>query len=136
MTKTFYNGYEGSVRFDSAGTSAAEVTAVTAWAITVTKEVLSSTRVGDTYEGRVGGLISASGSIDLLYTGDNNSLIEAINTPADTGTALFELYLHAGQNKKIRFAGLIESASYGASRDDVQTISCKFVASGPITLDL
>jgi hypothetical protein len=136
MSTNFYHGYQGSVRFSATGTGAAEVTAVTAWSIAVSKETLSTTRVGDTYEKRAGGLISASGSIDLLYTGENNSLIEAVNTSGDTGIALFELYLSSSDSKKISFTGLITSANYGASRDDVQTISCEFVSSGSITLDL
>ncbi len=136
MSTNFYHGYQGSVRFSTTGTGAAEVTAVTAWSIAVSKETLSTTRVGDTYEKRAGGLISASGSIDLLYTGENNSLIEAVNTSGDTGIALFELYLSSSDSKKISFTGLITSANYGASRDDVQTISCEFVSSGSITLDL
>ena len=133
---TFYQGRDGVVKFNSTGGSAVKVTSVTAWTLDIQKEIFDITRHGDTAQRNVGGLISASGSVDLLYTGDNNSLIEAINTTEDDGSALFELYLNQSDNKRIIFNGIIESASYGASRDDVITISCNFVSTGSITLDL
>jgi len=133
---TYYQGIEGTVKFDAAGASASELTAVTAWSLDIKKEIYRTTQQGDISEKNVGGLISASGTIDLLYTGNNNSFIEAINTSGDTGTALFELYLHKATNKRIIFNGIIDSASYGNSRDDVVTISCTFVSTGNINLEI
>lgn len=133
---TFYQGYEGVVKFSSNGSSAAEITAVTSWTIDIEKEIIDITRHGDTAKRVTGGLISASGTVDLLYTGNNNSFIEAINTTEDAGVALFELYLHQSTNKRIVFNGIIDSASYGGNRDDIVTISCSFVATGNITLEI
>jgi hypothetical protein len=133
---TYYQGYEGTVKFVSTGNVPVSVTAVTAWSIDITKQILERTAQGDTAQKNVGGLVSAQGSIDLLYDGNNNALIEAINTSADSGTALFELYLIQASNKKIVFNGIISGASYGASRDDVITISCSFVSTGTITLEI
>jgi len=133
---TFYQGYEGVVKFNASGSSAAEVTAVTSWSIDIKKEIIDITRNGDTAKRLTGGLISASGTVELLYTGDNNSFIEAINTTEDTGAALFELYLHQSTNKRIIFNGIIDSASYGNNRDDVVAISCSFVTTGNITLEI
>lgn len=133
---TFYRGYEGVVKFSASGSGATKVTAVTAWDIQIKKEIIDITQHGDTAQRNAGGLISASGSIELLYTGDNNSFIEAINTSGDAGTALFELYLHEATNKRIIFNGIIDSASYGNNRDDVVTISCTFVTTGAINLEI
>lgn len=136
MATTYYKGYEGAVKFNSAGGAAATVTRVTSWNISIKKEILETTAVGDTYTKRVGGIISGSGSLELLYTGENNSLIESINATDDTGLALFELYLSSADTKKISFNGIIDSADYGASTDDVQKISCTFVTTGSITMDV
>lgn len=133
---TYYQGIEGTVKFDVAGGASTEVTEVTSWSVDIKKEIFNITRHGDTAQRNAGGLISASGSVDLLYTGDNNSFIEAINTSGDTGAAIFELYLHKATNKRIVFNGIIDSASYGTSRDDVVTINCTFVSTGNITLEI
>lgn len=136
MTVTIYRGYEGLFKFNSTGGAAATVTRVTNWNISIKKEVLETTQVGDTYAKNVGGLISGSGDIELLYTGENNSLIEAINATDDTGLGLFELYLSSADAKKISFNGIIDSADYGVTIDDVQRITCTFVTTGTITMDV
>lgn len=137
MAITYYQGYEGAVRFNSAGGSAAEVTQVVSWSLEVKKELHETTRYGDTYATSVGGLVSGRGSIEVIYTGDNNSLIEAVNTANDTGSAIFELYLSSSRGKKIIFNGIIDSAQYGANAgDDIQRVNCSFITTGPINTDL
>jgi hypothetical protein len=102
----FYRGQEGSVKFDDAGTTAAAITSTRAWTLSVEKEALDTTTLGDTYRANVGGLISGSGTVELLYTAssadETNVFIERVNTANDDGTALFELYLYS-TTKKITF---------------------------------
>lgn len=131
---TYYQGYEGFVKFNATGGTAAILTQVKSWTINVKKEILERTPVNEVYRQTAGGIISGSGSIELIYDGNNNDFIEAVNASNDLGNALFELYLTS--NKKIVFNGLIEQATYGSSPDDVQTISCSYVTNGQITLDL
>lgn len=135
-TSNFYYGYEGSVRFNATGGTAVQATSVKSWSMTVRKEILDTTKAGDTARGTAGGLVSGSGSIELIYDGSNNDLIEAVNKNGDTGNALFELYLSSQTSKRITFNGIIEEASYGSASDEVQIISCSFVTNGTIALDL
>lgn len=133
---TYYKGYEGTVKFNATGGTAAELTSVKNWTLSVTKELIKTTAYGDTAERFVGGLISGKGTIDLLYTGDNNSFIEAINSTGDSGVSVFELYLNKAGNKRIIFNGIIESATYGSSADEAQIISCGYVTNGAITMEI
>lgn len=133
-TSTYYQGYEGSVRFNATGGTAAILTAVKSWTMTVRKEILERTPVGEVYRQAFGGTISGSGSIELIYNGENNDFIEAVNSSNDLGNALFELYLTG--SKRIVFNGLIEEATYGSSPDDVQVISCSYITNGTISLEL
>lgn len=133
MATTYYKGYQGSVKFHPTGGAVVAVAAVTSWSLSISKEILSTTQLNDTYEKKVGGLISGSGSIDLLYNVTDSALIAAINRTQDPGDALFELYLDADSGKKVSFAGIIDSAEYGSTTDDVQRVSCTFVTSGTIT---
>ena len=133
MATTYYNGYQGSVKFHPTGGAVVAIAAVTSWSLSISKEILSTTQFNDTYEKSVGGLISGSGSIDLLYNAADSALISAINRTQDPGNALFELYLDTDGNKKVTFAGIIDSAEYGSTTDDVQRVSCTFVTNGTIT---
>jgi hypothetical protein len=136
MALTVYQGYQGSVKFHASGGAVATVAGVTAWSISIDKQIISTTSFADTYEKNVGGLVSGSGSIELMYTAENVSLIAAVNATEDPGTALFELYLDTDGGKKISFAGIIDSAEYGSSTDDVQRVICSFVTNGTITTTL
>ena len=72
----FYRGEEGSVKFDDAGSSASAITSTRSWSLTLDKEVLETTVMGDTYAGNVAGIISGrlsicgrtSCSAPILYT--------------------------------------------------------------------
>lgn len=129
----YYHGYQGSVKFHPSGGAVVAIAGVTSWSMAITKEVLTTTQINDTYEKRVGGLVSGKGTIELVYNTDSTALIAAVNSSQDPGTAAFELYLDTAGGKKISFAGLIESAEYGSSTDDVQRITCGFVTNGTIT---
>ena len=132
----YYYGYQGSVKFNSTGGTAVTLVQVTDWSMSVEKQIHETTQSTDTYAKKRGGLISGSGTVNLIYTGDNNTFIEAVNTSSDAGTALFELYLSQADTKRIVFNGIITNASYSAAVDDVSKMSCDFVTNGTITLDL
>jgi hypothetical protein len=132
----YYYGYQGSVKFNSTCGAAATLVRITDWSMRVEKQVYETTQINDIYSKKCGGLISGSGSVNLIYTGDNNTFIEAVNTSSDAGTALFELYISQADTKRIVFNGIITNASYSAAVDDVSKMSCDFVTNGTITLDL
>jgi hypothetical protein len=136
----FYRGQQGSVKFDDAGATAAAITSTRSWSMTVEKESLDTTALGDTYRANVGGLIAGSGTCELMYTAssadETNVFIEHVNTANDAGAALFELYLDTSGTKKISFDGVITSAEYSATVGEIEVITVSFVANGAITLDI
>jgi hypothetical protein len=133
----YYKGYQGLVKFDSAGVSASTVAQVTDWKMTVEKAMIDNTRIGDTYGKTVGGLIKGSGSITFVYSASSAvSFVEAVGIVGDAGTALFELYISSTNAKRIVFNGLISKASYSANSQEIATMTCDFVTTGTITLDL
>jgi len=136
----FFRGQQGSVKFDDAGTTAAAITSTRSWSMTVEKESLDTTALGATYRANVGGLISGSGTCELLYTAsssdETNAFIEMVNTATDEGLALFELFLDTTGTKKISFDGVITSAEYSATVGEIEVITVNFVTNGAITLDI
>jgi hypothetical protein len=136
----FYRGQQGSVKFDDAGTTAATIVSTRSWSLTVEKESLDTTALGATYRANVGGLISGSGTVELMYTAtsadETNVFIEHANTATDEGGALFELFLDTSGTKKISFDGVITSAEYSATVGEIEVITVNFVTNGTITLDI
>jgi hypothetical protein len=136
----FYRGQQGSVKFDDAGTTAAAIASTRSWSLTVEKESLDTTALGATYRANVGGLISGSGTVELLYTAssadETNTFIEHVNTATDEGAALFELFLDTTGTKKVSFDGVITSAEYSATVGEIEVITVNFVTNGTITMDL
>jgi hypothetical protein len=108
--------------------------------LTVEKESLDTTALGATYRANVGGLISGSGTVELMYTAssadETNVFIEHANTATDEGGALFELFLDTSGTKKISFDGVITSAEYSATVGEIEVITVNFVTNGTITLDI
>ena len=136
----FYRGQQGSVKFDDAGSSAAAITSTRSWSLTVEKESLDTTALGATYRANVGGLISGSGTCEILYTAssadETNVFIEHVNTANDAGEALFELFLDTTGTKKVSFDGVITSAEYSATVGEIEVITLNFVTNGAISLDI
>lgn len=136
----FYRGQQGSVKFDDAAVSLSTIASTRSWSMTVEKESLDTTALGDTYRGNIGGLISGSGTCELLYTAssadETNAFIKQVNATNDQGTASFELYLDTSGTKKISFVGVVTSAEYSATVGEVEVITINFVANGTITLGI
>jgi len=138
----FVRGEEGSVSFKkgSAGT-VDTIVGTRSWTLNVTKESLEVTDHGDSSRKFVGGLISGSGTIELLYddsaTGEAADLVDEALIAQDAADAKFELYTKgntaATSTTKITFDGLITSMDVNATTGDLQVITCNFVTSGDIT---
>ncbi len=141
----FFRGEEGSVLFDKTGSSAAAVAGTTAWTLDITKDVLETTDHGDDFRTYTGGLISATGTVDLQYTQEAasaksseliNDILVASDTEAESANAQFKLYLDTSGTKGFTFDAIITSASFGTTVGDLTTVSCSFQTCGSITADL
>ena len=134
----FYRGEEGSVKFDDAGSSASAITSTRSWSLTLDKAVLETTALQDNYAGKIGSIISGSGSAEILYTASSSdetaAFVDHINTVDDQGTALFELYLNS--NKKIVFDAVVNSADFTATVGEIEVITINFETNGSITTTL
>jgi len=135
----FYRGQQGTIKFDkdAAGAALGEIAAVRSWSLSVEKEVLEVTDHGDTFRAYVGGLISGSGSCEVLYdapsAGDKLDLLNEALTPEDPANANFELYLDETGDKKMSFAALVTGAEYSATVGEIEVITVNFTANGTIT---
>ena len=133
----FFRGEEGSVQFDNGTGSAGAVASTTAWTLDTTKDTLETTAHGATSRSFVGSLITATGTVDLLYTAtsgdDSAEIITDILTAEDAGDATFNLFLDTSGSKKLNFNGIITGTSYSSTVGDVSTVSVSFQTTGAIT---
>jgi hypothetical protein len=137
----FYRGQQGTVFFDKAGSGGlSEIAAVRSWTMTVEKESLDTTAHGGTYRANVGGLISGSGTIELMYdapgSGDKLDLIKDVNQATDEADAAFELYLDETGGKKITGTLVVTGSEYSATVGEIEIVSVNFVTSGALTLSI
>lgn len=134
----FYRGEEGSVSFKNSTGVVAAVASTRSWSLTINKDTLDTTSHGLTSRTFVGGLLSGSGSIELMYTqaasGGAYELVQDALTTEDPADAQFELYLDTG--KKITFNGIITSTDFSATVGELEVITCNFITSGAITASI
>ena len=137
----FYRGQQGTVFFDKAGSGGlSEIAAVRSWSMSVEKESLDTTTQGATYRANIGGLISGSGTIEVMYdapaAGDKLDLLTDANQSTDEADAAVELYLDETGGKKITGTIVVTSAEYGATVGELQMVTINFVTSGALTLSI
>tara|TARA_R100000781_G_scaffold464_2_gene773 strand:- start:15896 stop:16312 length:417 start_codon:yes stop_codon:yes gene_type:complete len=131
-------GDVGKIMFHNAAGTEADISDLKAWSLSVSKDTLETTKMGDTAKSFVGGLISGEGSATLLYNPAGNSdyqaFIDDILTTGDAGDALFELFPDSAQSaKKIGFSGIITEAEYSATLGEIEEIAISFITTGAIT---
>ena len=133
----FFRGEEGSVKFKN-GTGTVEfIASTTGWSLDTVKDTLDVTAHGATSRRFVGGLISASGTVDFLYTAasgnETANLLADVLTTNDTADAQFELFLDTSGTKKVSFNGIVTGSSLTSTVGDLSTVSMSFISSGAIT---
>ena len=135
-------GDVGKIMFENAGGTEADVGQTRSWSLSITKDVLETTKQGDTFKTNIGGLIAAEGSAELLYAPSETgagytTFIDDVLTTGDNADALFELFPDRDTSaKKISFAGIITSAEYGATLGEIPLINITFQTTGAITSDI
>ena len=133
----FFRGEEGSVKFKNSSGTTEAVVSTTGWTLDTTKDTLDVTAHGATSRSFVGGLISASGTVDFLYTaasGDETAnLLADVLTTEDSADAQFELFLDTTGSKKVSFNGIVTGSSLSSTVGDLSTVSISFITSGDIT---
>ena len=133
----FFRGEEGSVKFENDGSTAVALASTRSWSLTINKDTLDVTDHGSTSREFVGGLISGSGSVELMYTAstadETAAFLQDVLTTEDNANAAFELYLDTSGGKKISFSGIITSMDTSATVGELEVITCNFITSGAIT---
>ena len=144
----FFRGEEGLVKFthDADGTLTV-VTGVRSWSLSVEKEALEITAHADTSRDFTGGLVSGSGTMELLYEntaageGKGDLIREAITSSVSEGSSIAKAELFTvdadgsggSGSQKFEFNILITGSEFGATVGELQVVSVSFVTKGDIS---
>ena len=134
-------GEQGAVQFETGSGSLATVVGTRSWSLTITKETYETTDHGDTFRNFVGGLISGSGTVELVYDPDATgqaSFIEDVVKVNDATDASFELFTtgtSAGTDS-VAFGGIVTDMEITSTVGELVIVTCSFVTSGTITSNL
>ena len=134
-------GEEGAVQFEAAGGSNATIVGTRSWTLNITKDTLDTTKHGDNFRSFVGSLVSGSGTVELVYDPDATGqapFLEDVITADDPADASFELFTKgtsSGTDSAV-FTGIIISMDITSSVGDLVVVTCNFVTSGTISLNL
>ena len=131
-------GDVGKIMFQNAAGTEADVSDLRAWSLSISKDLIDTTKMGDTFKSNVGGLIYCTVSATLLYNPSGNSdyqsFIDDVLTTGDNGDALIELFPDSAQSaKKISSSIIIDSAEYSATLGEIEEIAITFTTTGTIT---
>ena len=134
-------GEQGAVQFDAAGSSNATIVGTRSWSLSTTKETLDTTKQGDTFRSFVGSMVSGSGTVELVYDPDATgqaAFLEDVITAADTADATFELFTTgtSADTDSAKFNGIITDMEITSTVGELVVVSCNFITSGTITLNL
>ena len=134
-------GEQGSVEFETGSGTLATVVGTRSWSLTITKETYETTDHGDTFRNFIGGLISGSGTIEIVYDPDATNqpeIIEDVIKTNDAVDASFELFTTGTSTgtDSVSFNGIITDMEITSTVGELVIATCNFVTSGTITSNL
>jgi hypothetical protein len=134
-------GEQGSVQFETGSGTLANVVGTRSWSFTATKETYDVTAHGATSRSFVGGLISGSGTVELVYDPDANNqpeMIEDVFKASDAVDANFELFTTGSTTStdSLKFAGIITDMEITSTVGELVVANCSFITSGDIDSSL
>lgn len=134
-------GEQGTVQFETGSGSLATVVGTRSWSFSATKETLDVTAHGASSRSFIGGLISGSGTVELVYDPDATNqpeLIEDVFKAADSVDANFELFTTGTTTTtdSLKFAGIITDMEISSTVGELVVATANFITSGDITSNL
>lgn len=134
-------GEQGSVQFETGSGTLATVIGTRSWSFSATKETYDVTAHGATSRSFVGGLISGSGSVELVYDPDATNqpeLLEDVFKTNDGVDATIELFTtgNTTSTDSLKFSAVITDMEITSTVGELVVASCNFVTSGDIDSSL
>lgn len=130
-----YQGTSGSVKLLSGSGTAAAVADVRSWSVTVTRDTVESTAMGDDYRIFLKGLQTWTGSMEIVYNDDSNAEVSNAFNPDTDEAITVEFYLDETGAANTKFTGtvIVTSFSLTDTYDGLATATVEFQGTGAPT---
>lgn len=131
-----YQGSNGTVKIKSGASALTSIADVRSWSVTLTREVVENTAMGDGDRKYLKGLQSYSGSMEIVYNDSENAIVEVAMNPDTDAAVQVELYADANNSTTAKFLGdvIITSFAVTNSFDGLMTASVEFTGNGAPTV--
>jgi predicted secreted protein len=129
-----YQGNNGTVKIKSGSDTLTAVADVRTWSVTVNRETVETTAMGDDYRKFLKGLQMWNGSMDIVYN-DSETAIVATSMNPDTDSAVtVEFYGDNADGTKFVGDVIVTAFTVNASYDGLMTASVTFQGTGAPTV--
>jgi predicted secreted protein len=129
-----YQGSNGTVKIKSGANSLTAIADVRTWDITLTRDTVENTAMGDDFRKHLKGLQSYSGSLGIVYTDSEAAIVSTALNPDTDAAVSVELFVDATVTAS-KFAGeiIITGFSVSASYDGLIEATVEFTGNGAPT---
>ncbi len=131
-----YQGSNGQVKIKSGASSQTAIADVRSWSLTLTREVIENTAMGDGDRKYLKGLQSYSGSMEIVYNDSEDAVVNTALNPDTDAAVQVELYADTNNSSTSKFVGdvIVTSFSVTNSYDGLMTASVEFTGTGAPTV--
>lgn len=131
-----YQGNNGTVKIKSGSDTLTAIADVRSWSMTMTREVVENTAMGDDFRKYLKGLQVFSGTMEIVYTDSEDAVVETSLNPDTDSTVQVEFYADANNTTTAKFVGdvIVTSFSVTNTYDGLMTATVEFQGTGAPTL--
>lgn len=131
-----YQGNNGTVKIKSGADSLTAVADVRSWSVTINRETVENTAMGDDFRTYLKGLQSFSGSMEIIYNDSENAVVETALNPDEDDTVQVEFYADAANTTTAKFVGDVIVTSFAVTNtyDGLMTATVDFQGTDNPTL--
>lgn len=129
-----YQGNNGQVKIKSGADTLTAVADVRSWSVTVTREVVENTAMGDDFRKYLKGTGSFTGSMDIVYNDSETAVVATSMNPDTDAAVTVEFYGDTADGTKFVGEVIVNSFAVTASYDGLMTASVSFTGTGAPTV--
>lgn len=129
-----YQGSNGQVKIKSGSDTLTAVADVRTWSVTMTREVVENTAMGDSDRKYLKGLQSFTGTMEIVYNDSEAAVVSTAINPDTDATVNVEFYGDAADGTKFVGDVIVTSFAVSASFDGLMTATVNFQGTGAPTL--
>ena len=129
-----YQGSNGQVKIKSGGDTLTAVADVRTWSVTMTREVVENTAMGDDFRKYLKGLQTYTGTMEIVYNDSEAAVVSTSINPDTDAAVQVEFYGDAGDGTKFVGDVIVTSFAVTASFDGLMTATVNFQGDGAPTL--